>query len=83
MDSSIRSKHTGHVGSSIRDGVGGAIGLLPRLAEVVPDGCDFINVLASVAFFFEGVKGSLETSGNELPSSESSARTSMDLTKTT
>lgn len=31
--SSIRSRHTGHVGNSISAGVGGASGLVERVAE--------------------------------------------------
>lgn len=66
MDSSIRSRHTGQVGSSIRAGVRGAGGFEEReledtgvawRAEVVEErGRDL---------FIEGVKGSFVISGKE------------------
>lgn len=38
--SSIRSRQTGHVGSSINDGVGGASGFVESVAEPILPGCD-------------------------------------------
>ena len=82
VDSSILSKHTGHVGSSIRAGVGGAFGLLLRL----DDGLETCWDLAAEPsdLLFEGVKGSLDMSGNDpSPSLDSRERNLTDFTKTT
>ena len=79
MDSSIRSRQTGQVGSSTRERVGGARGLLVRLAE----GCWAFEAERSL-LILEGVKGSLDMSGKEAPvSSSSRVRNSTDLMKTT
>lgn len=76
MDSSIRSRQTGQVGSSIREGVGGARGLLVR-DEVVGWGREGFR-------FVEGVKGSLVMAGKEaLVVKVEGERKAMDLTKTT
>ena len=90
MDSSIRSRQTGHVGSSIRDGVGGAIGfVLSEDVATVPDGGNLdvgeVGEVGGAAWPFpEGVNGSLVMSGKD----DSwlvveGALNSMDLTKTT
>lgn len=62
----MRSRHTGQVGNSMREGVGGAIGLVFREpddnvvegAGVAVDGCDSVVTL-------RGVKGSLLISGKD------------------
>lgn len=85
VDSSIRSRQTGHVGSSMRAGVGGAcgfedrevddMGLAWRVEVVDGGGKDLLT---------EGVKGSWVISGKEdsWPGT-SFVRNSTDLTKTT
>ena len=85
VDSSIRSRHTGHVGSSMRAGVGGAIGFVFRDVEGIEDDCPFaVKVVVLSIFAFDGVKGSFVMSGKELACPVfSSARNSMDLTNTT
>ena len=73
----MRSKHTGQVGSSIRDGVGGARGFEFRVVEVtVADG-------GGSALKGNGVKGSLFMSGNELESAAAGILVSTDLMNTT
>ena len=84
VDSSMRSRHTGQVGSSIRAGVGGALGFVPRDFEGSGGAC--IVVLGELKFsgFLEGVKGSFVMSGKEESwPAISLIRNSMDLTKTT
>lgn len=63
VDSSIRSKQTGQVGSSIRAGVGGATGL--ELRETLErEDCSAVPVVFDVSILGgEGVKGSLVISG--------------------
>ena len=79
VDSSMRSKHTGQVGSSMSAGVGGAIGFVKRLFE---EGRPLL--FGDVFFAPSGEKGSLAMSGKVLTSSEfPRALNSMDLTKTT
>lgn len=56
--SSMRSRQTGQVGSSTREGVGGGRGFRARLAAFGSVG---LNVVDNV-----GVKGSWDMSGNEL-----------------
>ena len=53
--SSMRSRHTGQVGNSTRDGVGGGNGFNAKLAPTP----------GSVCVFALGVKGSRFVSGNE------------------
>ena len=70
----MRSRQTGQVGSSTREGVGGARGLLLR--EVV-----LVAVGLGIA---EGVKGSLVMSGKDISwEVVDGVRKEMDLTKTT
>ena len=77
MDSSIRSRQTGQVGSSIKDGVGGARGLVVRDEAVGGWGVEGLG-------FVEGVKGSLVMSGNDVEGEEvEEVRKAIDLTKTT
>ena len=95
MDSSMRSRQTGQVGSSIREGVGGGAGFVGgRVAAVVDEeGVDFEGADGVVAGApgggeevraMEGVKGSLVMSGKEevCPHSLGGRRKEMDLTKT-
>lgn len=86
--SSMRSRQTGHVGSSISEGVGGARGLAVRVDATVEDcevdvtlpGTDVTISLLDLA----GVKGSLVISGNdELSETWLGVRNSTDLMKTT
>lgn len=63
VDSSIRSKQTGQVGSSIRAGVGGATGLELRDTDERED-CSTVPVVLDVSIRGgEGVNGSLVISG--------------------
>ena len=81
----MRSRQTGQVGSSIRAGVGGAIGFVFKDVDWVGMDCPFVvgRAVASV-FVAEGVKGSFVISGKEASfPGVSSARNSIDLTKTT
>ena len=74
MDSSIRSRQPGQVGSSIRAGVGGGAGLV-RVREAVAVDEESLVVGAGWVIgvlgggeegkFMEGVKGSLVMSGKE------------------
>ena len=73
----MRSRQTGQVGSSIREGVGGASGLVVREEALGGWGVEGIG-------FVEGVKGSLAMSGNDLEEEEvKGVRKAIDLTKTT
>ena len=82
VDSSIRSRHTGQVGSSIKAGVGGACGLDER--EFVTIGDAWRLALGVPAFVTEGVKGSFVMSGkDDSCPGRSWVRNSMDLTNTT
>ena len=66
VDSSIRSRHTGHVGSSIKAGVGGAGGLEERELEDMGTVCRVDGVeVGGKELVTDGVKGSLVISGNE------------------
>lgn len=86
--SSMRSRQTGHVGSSISEGVGGANGLVVRVDATVED-CgvdvmlpetDGITSLLEVA----GVNGSFVMSGNdEVSETWLGVRNSTDLMNTT
>ena len=77
VDSSMRSRQTGQVGSSIREGVGGARGLVVREEAVGGWGVEGMG-------FVEGVKGSLVISGNDVEAEEvEGVRKAIDLTKTT
>lgn len=81
----MRSRHTGHVGSSISAGVGGALGLVLRAVESIDGVCVAVSVFVDISTLAtEGVKGSLVMSGKEAcwPTA-SDVRNSMDLTKTT
>lgn len=66
VDSSMRSRQTGHVGSSTSDGVGGAIGFVLReaedklVAEFVAAAEDCGSVMVTL-----GVNGSLLISGKD------------------
>lgn len=84
MDSSIRSKQTGQVGSSTNAGVGGAIGFELRGADG-SEGCSTVLVPFDVSIRGgEGVNGSLVMSGKEGSSlSAWGIRSSIDLMKTT
>lgn len=64
VDSSMRSKHTGQVGSSIREGVGGALGFVLRDAEG-RDACVVMLMELGFSGFLDGVKGSFVMSGKE------------------
>ena len=77
----MRSKQTGQVGSSIREGVGGAIGLVEREVE----GCKVLVVDGMGEFLLiDGVKGSFVMSGNDASwPGRSCVLNSIDLTKTT
>ncbi len=83
VDSSIRSKQTGHVGSSMRAGVGGGGGLeLKRGVVLAVKGC-FAGAEDEAVLGLAGVKGSFVRSGNETSWVGSSrSRYSIDLTKT-
>ena len=63
VDSSIRSKHTGHVGSSINDGVGGGIGFAFREAEDNAEEVVALVLVDGSSFAGWGVKGSFVISG--------------------
>ena len=84
----MRSRHTGHVGSSISAGVGGAKGLVVRVDGTVGD-CEVDVTVpdADVAvslFDLAGVKGSFVISGNdEVSESLLGVWNSTDLMKTT
>ncbi len=66
VDSSIRSRQTGQVGSSIKAGVGGACGLDERELEVIGFDWRLEDVgTGGPALAIEGVNGSLDMSGNE------------------
>lgn len=78
MDSSIRSRQTGQVGSSINEGVGGANGLIVR-----EDAAALAGTGLSVADV-DGVNGSLAISGKEEVCAPCfGVRISTDLMKTT
>lgn len=83
VDSSIRSKHTGQVGNSIKAGVGGATGF--EFNEADERDCSTVLVAVDVSGLGgEGVNGSLVMSGNEGPSLFAGGPcNSTDLTKTT
>ena len=85
MDSSIRSRQTGQVGNSTKDGVGGAWGLDDRELDEMGAPCRVEDVeLGASCLVTEGVKGSLVMSGKEASCpGVSCVRNSMDLTKTT
>ena len=85
VDSSIRSRHTGHVGSSTRAGVGGAIGFVLNELDGMVDGWLFVLVAPGISVLdADGVKGSLVISGKDGSwPAVSRARNSIDLTKTT
>ena len=69
VDSSMRSKHTGQVGSSIKAGVGGACGLDERELDVIGSPWRLEDVGVGGPFFrVEGVNGSLVISGKEASS---------------
>ncbi len=66
MDSSIRSRQTGHVGNSMRSGVAGAIGFMLRdLVESEELGATVLAELDFSVLCGEGVKGSLVMSGKD------------------
>ena len=80
----MRSKHTGQVGSSMRAGVGGAVGLVFRDVDGSEGGPLGVKVVGLSIFAFEGVKGSFVMSGKEVACPAfSSARNLIDLTNTT
>jgi len=65
----MRSRHTGHVGSSISEGVGGAKGFVVR-DDASEDDCAADEVPADpgteiFVFEVEGVNGSFVISGND------------------
>ena len=84
----MRSRHTGHVGSSISEGVGGAKGLVVRV-DAAEDDCAVGTPLVvadteTSVLKLEGVKGSFVMSGNdEVPGRRFDVRNSTDLMKTT
>ena len=85
VDSSIRSRQTGQVGSSIRAGVGGAWGFEERELEDIGVAW-IVDVVKDVGrdLLTEGVKGSLVMSGNDgSRPCISCVWNSTDLTKTT
>ena len=64
MVSSMRSRHTGHVGSSTREGVGGANGFVVRDEREGPSTGETLDGGGAVGVLVEaGVKGSLIRSG--------------------
>ena len=65
VDSSIRSKHTGQVGSSMSAGVGGAMGFVFNEVEGIAVDCTLVVIVSD--FALEGVNGSLDISGNDAP----------------
>lgn len=82
VDSSILSRHTGQVGSSMSAGVGGATGFVFNDVEATVDNWPF--GMTGSDFALEGVNGSFDMSGKEDPRlPDSSSRNSIDLTKTT
>ena len=93
MDSSMRSRQTGQVGSSISDGVGGGAGLVrAREAGIVEEeglglGVGWVVEVpkGGELWAIEGVNGSLVMSGNDdaAPDWLEGRRKEMDLTKTT
>ena len=66
VDSSIRSRQTGQVGNSIKDGVRGACGLEDRELDEMGAAWSVEDVeLEGSCLATDGVKGSLVMSGNE------------------
>ena len=66
MDSSIRSRQTGQVGNSTKDGVGGACGLEDRELDVRGAAWSVEGVEGEGSCLAtDGVKGSLVMSGKE------------------
>ena len=66
VDSSIRSRHTGHVGNSTRAGVGGAIGLVLRdVDDKAEVDADTVDGCGDSVVVINGVKGSLLMSGKD------------------
>ena len=94
VDSSMRSRQTGHVGSSIRAGVGGGAGLVRvREVDIVEEegfvaGAGWVTEVPGEGEelrAIEGVKGSFVISGKEeaSPDGLGGSRNEIDLTKTT
>ena len=66
VDSSMRSRQTGHVGSSINAGVGGACGLEERELDEIGAACGIEGVEdTGCDMLTEGVNGSFVMSGKE------------------
>lgn len=84
----MRSRHTGHVGSSTSEGVGGAKGLVVRgdasAEDFVVDEVPVETGTDTSVFEVEGVKGSFVISGNDVvPEAWPGVWNSTDLMKTT
>lgn len=62
----MRSRHTGHVGNSTREGVGGAIGFVLRVADDnAEEGAAAAVEGWASGLICRGVKGSLLISGKD------------------